>query len=487
MNKKLNFIFNIINSNIFEFCVLILILFGFLFVRLYKIAQPIGDWHSWRQVDTASVTRIYSNEGLNLLYPKYYDISSIQTGYFNPNGYRYVEFPIFNIVHLYLFKITPFSIEVTGRLTSIFSGLLTSIFLYLLSKKLIGKWAGLISAFLYSFIPYNIYYTRVVLPEPMAVMFSVLGILLFVTFFENNKKIFLLFSALSFSLAILVKPFAIFYGLPILFLSYKKYKNKMFLNIPLLLALSIVIVPFCLWRIWMNQKYLLLGIAHFWWAFNGDKIRFRPSFWKWIFFERVGKIILGGWGLIPFGLGLAIKNKASLVINSMVFGMFLYLVVIATANVRHDYYQTFIVPALVLGMTQGIVFLMTSKEVNKLFGLGVSVFSIFMILLIGIYEVLPFYSVNNIEKIDIAKKIDNLIPKDSKLIIPYNGSTVLLYYANRYGWPVVDNSFENLIQKGADYYLSLNNDADQSYLINKYEIVDYADNYKLFDLNKKIN
>ena len=28
-----------------------------LIVRLYKLNTPLADWHSWRQVDTASVAR----------------------------------------------------------------------------------------------------------------------------------------------------------------------------------------------------------------------------------------------------------------------------------------------------------------------------------------------------------------------------------------------------------------------------------------------
>ena len=36
------------------FVIILLLGFG---VRLYKITSPIADWHSWRQADTASVTR----------------------------------------------------------------------------------------------------------------------------------------------------------------------------------------------------------------------------------------------------------------------------------------------------------------------------------------------------------------------------------------------------------------------------------------------
>ena len=78
----------------------IVLLFLGLLVRLYKLDSPIADWHSWRQADTASVTRIYADEGLNMLLPRYYDISKIQTGFINIYGYRMVELPLFNLLHL---------------------------------------------------------------------------------------------------------------------------------------------------------------------------------------------------------------------------------------------------------------------------------------------------------------------------------------------------------------------------------------------------
>src|SRR3989344_1632903 len=75
---------------------LILIL-GFL-VRLYKIDSPIADWHSWRQADTAAVTRNFIKEGFNPFLPKYDDASGVaESPIANPNRFRFVEFPFYNI------------------------------------------------------------------------------------------------------------------------------------------------------------------------------------------------------------------------------------------------------------------------------------------------------------------------------------------------------------------------------------------------------
>src|SRR5689334_16872031 len=66
--------------------------------RLYKINNPIADWHAWRQADTSAVSRNFVTGGFNLLYPKFDDLSNVPSGiYDNPQGLRFVEFPIFNV------------------------------------------------------------------------------------------------------------------------------------------------------------------------------------------------------------------------------------------------------------------------------------------------------------------------------------------------------------------------------------------------------
>ena len=92
---------NLINTRLTEVvCLVVIIILGFL-VRTWHINFPIADWHSWRQVDTASVSRIYLEEGINVLAPRYYDISRIQTGMLNPQGLRMVEFPVYNLIHVF--------------------------------------------------------------------------------------------------------------------------------------------------------------------------------------------------------------------------------------------------------------------------------------------------------------------------------------------------------------------------------------------------
>jgi len=474
-----------------EYLILFLILVIAFVLRLYKINNPIGDWHAWRQVDTASVTKIYLDQGVDVFRPRYYDISSIQTGTFNPEGYRFVEFPVFNVVHAWFYHSLPVSLAVAGRLVSITSALVSMVALYLLGKRLMSQWVGLASAFFYGVMPYNIFFTRVVLPEPMAVAFSLWGLLLFVYYVDSDKLGWLLCSSVFFALAILVKPFALFYGVPAMYLVKEKYGWRGILkNYWLLVALDVVLVPFFLWRAWMNRPPYLFGIPHLAWAFNGDGIRFRPSFWMWIFGERLGGLMLGFWGLVPFGVGLSTKKDRGDrgVLASFLFGMFLYVSIVATANVRHDYYQTFVVPAVALTLGYGGVAMWKGfGGVEKWTTRGLVIFSTGMMLLIGLYKIMPNYAINHPEMVLAGERVDELTPKDALVIAPNNGDTMLLYQTGRFGWPVVDESIEGMIEKGADYYVSVNfNDPDSINFPQKYETVEKTNQYIILDLRKPI-
>jgi hypothetical protein len=467
-----------------------LVLIGAFLVRLYKINTPLADWHSWRQADTASVSRIYLERGIKFLYPRYQDISSIQTGIDNPNGYRFVEFPIYNAVHAVLVKTFPvYSLEVWGRLLSIFCSLTTTFLIFLLGKRFIGHWGALTAAFFFAFIPYSIFYSRVILPEPMAVMFGVLALWLFVKYIDSEKYIALILSGIAFSLSLLVKPFTIFFAVPMIYLTVKKYSfKKIFIDAKVLIRMlvftCISLVPFLLWRYWLTL--FPVGVPFFTWAFNGDGIRFRPAFWRWIFGERLGRLILGFWGLVPFALGAVTLQKNSHFVRYFLLGIFLYVSVIATANVRHDYYQIFTIPAICLALGAGANYLLTTKELVGWLAKGLLGFSTVMMIGMGWYQVRDYYNINHPEIIAAGEAVDRLTPKDALVVAPYSGDTAFLYQTKRSGWPAVDNSIDNIIFRGADYFVSVNYDSDTSIFIKRFATVEATDQYIILDLHKEI-
>lgn len=101
------------------------------------------------------------------------------------------------------------------------------------------------------------------------------------------------------------------------------------------------------------------GIPAAAWLLNGNGIRFRPAFWRWIIVDRFGREILTVPGTVLFFLGFLIKpfGKESSILHYFALASFLYLIVFATGNVQHDYYQIFIVPALSIFLARAVVLL----------------------------------------------------------------------------------------------------------------------------------
>lgn len=461
MNKLINLVKGTVKSEYFLLTIMLLV--G-LFVRLYKIDNPVADWHSWRQADTAAVSRNYINDGINMFYPTYDDVSSIQSGKDNPTGIRMVEFPIYNAIHTILYNsFGVFSIEKWGRITTALITLLTAIFLFLLGKKHYSSKIGLLTAFFFLFLPFNVYFSRVILPDPLGVLFTVSALY----YFGINNVV----SALLFGLAFLQKPFFAVYLLPLLpeFLKKEKVKSN-------LVFLFISFLPFVMWRFWTGLHPE--GIPFYKWAFNGDRIRFHPAYFRWLFGERIGILILGTWGLVPFAFGLIRKLKNNFNTYFALSGLS-YLVIVATANVRHDYYQILIIPPIAMTLALGTSYLWRRSKLILLLSL-VTMF------LLSWDRIKPFYQVNHPELMEIGKIVDETLPKDAQIVIPYNGDTAFLYQTKRKGWPAVDDSIDNIIERGADYYVSIDlGSTDTVNFSKRFETVVKTDKYLILDLHKE--
>src|SRR3989344_5967940 len=349
---------------------LFLILLGALYVRLYKFSNPVADWHSWRQVDTSAVSRTFVQEGYDILRPKFPDLSKGVSLIDNPQGYRFVEFPIFNVAQAILYqKIGQLTLEEWGRVVTIFSSLVSIVFLYLLLKKYANSRTGLISAFFFAFIPYNIYYGRTILPDQSMVAALLAGIYFFSNWIERPK-----FSILNFQfalaviftvLALLLKPYALFFSLPMLYLTWRQFGFGLLKKWQLWFFLIITTLPLIFWHEWMSQKEFIQGVPRNNWLFNGNGIRFKGAFFHWLFAERIGKIILGYWGL-PFvilGILRKVNKKENLLFFSFIISSIIFMTVLATGNIQHDYYQVLIIPTLAIYFGCGVDLILEKKEI----------------------------------------------------------------------------------------------------------------------------
>lgn len=452
---------------------LLVILLLALMLRLYKIDSPIADWHSWRQADTAAVARNFYKEGFNPFLPKYDDMSGVsEAGGPNPIRYRFVEFPIYPSLVYLGYLVRGGVDERIARIVNIFFSLGSLVFVYLITKKYLGQFEALVAALLFALLPFNIFYSRVILPEPSLVFFS-LGMFWFVSEAKLSLGIFFTTAAL------LTKPTAVLYLFPLMF-SWPFNRRQ-----TLIYLLSFL--PFIFWRVWISLHPE--GIPASNWLFNGDHIRFKPAFWRWIISERLGREILGVTGTLLMMVGLLVKPrfKESWMAHLLFLSSFLYLIIIASGNVRHDYYQVLIIPALVIMVARGFTILIsgTANFLPRIWTIPLAILFLLLTPYLTWQEVKELYKVNNPKIIEAGKVADKLLPRDAKVVAPYNGDTAFLYQTNRPGFPHVAYSLDELRDWfGVNYYVSVNFDNKTNHVIRKYKVLLKTQDFLIADLTK---
>lgn len=472
-----------------EFLLLFLILLGAVFARLYKFERPVADWHSWRQVDTSAVSRNFVKYGFNILHPKFDDFSKGVSLLDNPKGYRFVEFPIYNLAQAGLYKIFDrLTLEEWGRLVTIFSQAISMVFLYLIVKRYLGRRAGFMAISFFAFIPYNIYFGRTLLPDSSMVAALLGGTYFFDKWTSEHivRMTTLFFLAVVFTaVAILLKPYALFFTLPMVYLVWKNFGFWFFKKWQLWLFLILSLAPLVFWRFWMQQ--FPEGIPQSGWLFNGTNIRFKGAFFQWLFADRISSLILGYFGLPFVIIGLLAKiKKEGLFFYSLIVSSLIYLVVLATGNVQHDYYQILIIPTLAIFFAKGMDFIFENLGIlfNRYVGVLVILVSIFFMFAFGWYRVRDFYNLQHVEVLEAGAAVDRLADKEAKVIAPYGGDTTFLYYTNRGGWPVFDRPLTEFKEQGADYMVFVKPSPSELNFVKYFEVLDKGKDYIIFNLQK---
>lgn len=461
-------------------CLIVLIAF---LVRLYKITEPVADWHSFRQADTASVTREYLKHGIDLLHPKYHDLSNIQSGKDNLAGYRMVEFPFISASVALIIKTAPIlPLVPTSRMISILFSLGTLVSLFYLAKSLSGFKVAHWAAIIFALLPYNVFYSRAILPESPMLFFSTFSLLSFLNWLKLKQWRWYWLSAVTLALAVLLKPFVLFLGL-VYALIFLLFGNKnWWQRLAAVPFLVIIITPFYWWRHWIAQ--FPSGIPANDWLFNSNHIRWRPAWFRWLFWERLTKLITG-FGSVLFPLLMLSWKKDNLIYVSYWLSILLYFSVIATGNVQHDYYQVIAVPIVCLTLAKGFEYLDQSLQKRlsyKISRLIVTVLSS-LFLFLGWQQVKGYFNINHWEYVKAGQRADQILPADAKVIAPAMGDTVFLFQTNRTGWPI-GFEIEDKIAKGAQYYVNTSFDDETNQLMKKYTVLEKTSDYVIIDLTK---
>jgi hypothetical protein len=168
-------------------------------------------------------------------------------------------------------------------------------------------------------------------------------------------------------------------------------------------------------------------------------------------------------------------------------GSFVYVTVVATANVMHDYYQIPVIPVVSLALALGSLYLWNNNVFNKILTRTTLIISIGVMLITGWNIIKDNYNINHPEIIEAGHEVDRITPKDALIVAPYDGDTAFLYQTGRSGWPAIDNSIDNIIKEGADYYVSVNlGSADTKMIEARFRVVEKTDKYIIIDLHQPL-
>jgi hypothetical protein len=452
--------------------------------RLYKIENPVADWHSWRQADTAAVSRNFIKEGLTPFFPKFDSFYSLnEVGKLNPNRYFFAEFPLYNLLTYPFYRYLGVN-EVYARLVSILASSLTAVFIYLLARRYSSERAAIISGFVFAFLPFSIYYGRVIMPDPLHVFLSALALYLVSLWTQKNNYLYAALSGLAMSGALLTKPYALVLGLPVTYLLLRRWGLKLFKKPEFYFFTGLSLLPFLLWRWHINQHPE--GMFGTTWLFNEGNIRFTGSFFRWMIYDRMNRLIFATGGFVLFCLGIVRgrTKKEGWFYYIWLLAIGIFITVIAKGNVTHDYYQMPLLPI-------GSIFIAKGFEFLVMFGNGIKhriinfilAVSFFVLMLaFGWFETRGFFNVNHPEIVEAGKAVDRLLPEDAKIIAPYMSDSAFLYQTNRYGWTVGGGLVPRFIEEGATHLVSVNFDDDTNYWIKRCGVVAKSNEWVIIDL-----
>jgi len=482
-------------ENIFrkiDYVILFFILVIALVSRLYKISTPLADLHSWRQSDTSAVTRNFARNGIDVFHPRYDDLSSNQTGMENPNGYRFVEFPLYNAITATLYNLYPvFPIEIYGRLvTSFFSFFIIAV-LYYVGLKERDRLTAIVGSFVYAAFPFFVFFSRVILPETTSLSFVFLA-LFFLYLFSSLKKakiqiIWFIVSLVFFALSLLVKPPAIFYAFALLVIFYKKYGLSLIKKPHVYVYFLLGVIPLILWRTYIQKfpegippsDWLITSVN----TYQGlQNIFFRPAFFRWIFFERINNFMLGGYLTFFLVFGSLSKPK-KYILTSILISALAYLFVFQGGNVQHEYYQTYILPAVALFIGVGVSAIFENRKsfFHPIITSGVILVLFVLSYFFSFYKVRDYYYYPP-ELPQIAKVVKTLTIPTDKIVTDRTGDTTLLYLIDRKGAPSIYKDPPELKKLGYSYLVTLHSDLIKELKQKKYKVVFENDTFALFAL-----
>lgn len=463
--------------------------------RLWGVANPLLDFHSWRQTLTATIAKNFYTENMNLLQPA---TNWVQEHY-------EFEFQIYPFLVALLYKMFGFN-DLLGRLVSIAFSMGTAGMLYLLGKRYYGQTTGLIAAATFAILPMSVFYTRAFMPESTMLFFSVALIYFFTRWLDNNTWTDFFLASLCTALAFLIKLPALYMGGPLMFLAWLKFRGTILTQYKLYLFVFLVLAPPLLWYGHMAELHNQTHPGQSIWLAN-DKLANQEilsdyKFYKLIFWTRLVEKMFA-FTAFPFlilGMISKVERKELYLFHVWFFSVCIYFLIAAVGNQIHEYYQLPIIPAGAIFIGKFLAEFFKARphpaQWKRDFKAGLVILMILFIPIHSIYKVNKRLNFNR-DYIVIGEKIKEYTGKNDRILLQEVGANRphTFYYSDRKGWTLgyqenlTVEDIHQYISSGAAYYAAAKFDLEKEnkelfeYLSNAHQLLARDSLITLFKLN----
>ena len=457
------------------------ILLLFLFIRLSTIQTPEIDRTNWKEIDHITISTNYYLHGFNILKP---EISWPA----EPPRVTAMELPLVPYFTSFLYPflgINAFSV----RFLTLLMSLLLIVITYKLVQLELGDIFALNSAFAVALLPLNNPYNKYLFSEPTLIFFSVFALYFLVKWLEVNKIKYIIWAAVGFTIAISLKPTAMYMLIPFLWVYYRKYKlnYKKYKSLVKLLLVSLII-PVA----WYAYAYYLTKTSIDVFGIFGGHDKFQTftmlttKHWYTEMYKRITNLILGSrldFILSILGFITLLGIRQAKLFFAYISAIFIFFIIVAEGNLDTMYRQLTIIPALSVFVSAGaitivvIVRMLLIKLSNSITNIKYNLNYVGLLLSILLMSSTLYTNRNEIfmnNKVEpvhvnkwiLAKEIDKYVSKDALIITAgeysihkggYDLSPVIYYYADVKGWSLTKNDWdmdyvEKLIRKGASVF-----------------------------------
>ena len=418
-------------------------------LRTYHLAYPPWDYDNWRQTITLMVARDFAQHGFHLLHPQVLWVSHDRP---SDPSYFSAEFSIQSVVAAILYKLFGDSGAV-ARLVVIAFSLLGIYFLYDLLNRRAGPLAARLGAFVYSLLPYHLFFGRVFMPDVPALSLAVGGLDLLDRWTDDRKWRTLLPAAALTALAVLQKLTVIFVALPALYLFWAAYGRRFLLRREPYIFAAIAALPSLAWYTHAVGMARQSGFAIMQPELFGRRLElwFQPQFVREVFNALAAE------AFSPLGLVLALvglfwpaRGRAAWLFRLWVAAAASLLILTPGVLPENHYYLSLLLPGG--AALAGLALAALASYRNASF-LLVPVLALFAAG--AIYSALPLYQSDR-SPWELGVLLDRLTAPEDLIVTETGGSPHVLYFAGRRGWMLVREynlaRVERLAQAGARYY-----------------------------------